>query len=506
MKLRFREIPALPRLGWVAVVRTSEEFVDLVHGSRVECRDAWFVEGVWDADFEQGNFGANEHFFGSGARVDGSALLASASTSLTDRLLYCRLPDATLISNSLVLLLAAIDGRLGLEHDYFGACHASMSGIFHYPREFPVESPRVGAIHQLIHGNLRVGPDGISESVRTRRHRIDSFDDYISKLTDVIRGITSNAASPYRRFSLAGITTLSTGYDSPAVSALVREFGVDTCFTTAPANRKEAKVMENGVPLARSLGYEPLLLQLPSRDTDGDDELFFLAPTFDGSELVFHTLARYVSELRGGALLWTGYHGDKVWDFHTDSAYLADDILRGDTSGLNLSEIRLEAGFINVAVPFIHARSIGDLVEIARGEEMSPWRLGNDYDRPIPRRIVESAGGNRRLFGRRKRVVMRYRNFPHSASLREEFLRFLRESTPYGRVHVSKQEWLSKADYLLHRLGGTRLIGALERKSLKQRFVPRHADLQQLMFKWAVERLVVRYRPLLAHLLSERLA
>src|SRR2546427_8786426 len=37
----------------------------------------------------------------------------------------------------------------------------------------------------------------------------------------------------------------------------------------------------------------------------------------------------------------------------------------------------------------------------------APWRLGSDYDRPIPRRILEEAGIPRRLFGNRKKAVVR---------------------------------------------------------------------------------------------------
>ena len=36
---------------------------------------------------------------------------------------------------------------------------------------------------------------------------------------------------------------------------------------------------------------------------------------------------------------------------------------------------------------------------LACSDEMAPWSLGNDYDRPIPRRIVEEAGIPRALFG-----------------------------------------------------------------------------------------------------------
>ena len=36
---------------------------------------------------------------------------------------------------------------------------------------------------------------------------------------------------------------------------------------------------------------------------------------------------------------------------------------------------------------------------------MRPWCVGGAYDRPIPRRIVESAGVERAAFGQTKRAV-----------------------------------------------------------------------------------------------------
>jgi hypothetical protein len=43
-------------------------------------------------------------------------------------------------------------------------------------------------------------------------------------------------------------------------------------------------------------------------------------------------------------------------------------------------------------------------------EKMSPWRLGNDYDRPIAHRIAEELGHvPRHLFGQRKLAPLRCR-------------------------------------------------------------------------------------------------
>jgi hypothetical protein len=362
----------------------------------------------------------------------------------------------------------------------------------------PIEHTKHAAVRQLIHGNLEIAAGGNAEKVRTRRHHLRSYSDYVSLLRRTLARVRENSLSAGRRGPVEAVTTLSTGYDSAAVSCLAREQGVEVCFTTRPAESEKERKLEDGTALATALGFEPKFLTQPDDSPESERyEPYFLAGTFDGSELIFEKLARFASACAGGAMAWTGYHGGKVWDVHVKEKYQKDDILRGDTSGLNLSEIRLESGFVNVAVPFLYARNIEQLAQIGASDEMRSWRLNNDYDRPIPRRIVESAGVDRGLFGWGKRAVMRYDDLPNNRRLRAEFVEFLREKAPLGPWQATAQEWSSKADYLLDRMRGSARIARFvpEMKTgFKRRFIPAHADLQQLMFKWAVERLTSRYR------------
>lgn len=50
-------------------------------------------------------------------------------------------------------------------------------------------------------------------------------------------------------------------------------------------------------------------------------------------------------------------------------------------------------------------RRAGRLLAISKSEEMAPWSLFTDYDRPIARRIVEEAGVPRAWFGQAKKMV-----------------------------------------------------------------------------------------------------
>ena len=82
--------------------------------------------------------------------------------------------------------------------------------------------------------------------------------------------------------------------------------------------------------------------------------------------------------------------------------FLDSAIRRGDLGGHGMGELRLALGFVQLPLPFMGARQKADIVRITESSEMDPWRLGNAYDRPIPRRIAEEAGVPRHLFGQSK--------------------------------------------------------------------------------------------------------
>ena len=98
---------ALPKLAWLTEVATDARVVTVHHGSAVETRPHWFVEGTWDGRFEAGDFHRAENLFGSGMRVDGSTLTFCASVALVDRLFHVAWNDRLLVSNSLIQLLAS---------------------------------------------------------------------------------------------------------------------------------------------------------------------------------------------------------------------------------------------------------------------------------------------------------------------------------------------------------------------------------------------------------------
>ena len=234
---------------------------------------------------------------------------------------------------------------------------------------------------------------------------------------------------------------------------------------------------------------------------NADDELYFYAVDPQKTELVFYAMAAHIAQQCPAAVVFTGYHGDKMWDSSLEAKYLGGQIIRGDISGLRLSEVRLKSGFIHAAVPFIFARSVASISKITESPDMEPWRLRNAYDRPIPRRIGESSGVDRQLFGTRKKMVSTTQALPSNAQLRQRFFDYLEMNyrVKPGLVHLSLT--LGRATYLFLRAASN--VAPVKRSKramawIRARFKLlerkpifwKHLDLQSLLFLWSTDTLV----------------
>ena len=160
---------------------------------------------------------------------------------------------------------------------------------------------------------------------------------------------------------------------------------------------------DSGVPVADALGIDPIVIERERWRSEpqlpGGTEVPFLAAGGGSGLIGFHGAQKHLM----GAALVTGFYGDSIWN--PDWSKLGPDVVRKDASGLGFCEYRLHAGFVNCAPAFWAARQVSEVVGISRSEEMSPWKLGSGYERPIPRRIAEEAGVPRDAFGTTKRAV-----------------------------------------------------------------------------------------------------
>lgn len=491
----FTLVPELPKLAWLATLDLPGMRLEVLHGAAVEIGDDWIVEGVWDGEFAEGGFHRTAHFFGSGIRIDGEAVHFVPSCALVDRLLYVEEEGCLTVSNSLPLILARLGAELDPAHDYRLEAEAIKRGIRDYAREFRVRHPRLSSIIQLFHDRLVV-TRGRGEVVPAPESpRPESFDHYRELLRGVLARIRENYTAPERAHRVSTFTTISSGYDSPAVTALTCEIGVRESFTShrsrsvIPALISRRAAIDDGSEIARVLGVQVHRLDT-RRSRMSEDEMYFAAPSAEDPELVFHSMARHIEERCEVAVVFTGYNGGMVWDVDLRSTYLSDQIKRKDTAGLSLSEIRLKSGFINAPIPFLFARRVPDLVEISRDPEMEPWRLHKAYDRPIPRRILEEAGVPRQVFGMRKKSVVQAYNYPIHPGLRQRFFYHLRERFGWSPAFVYVYDRANRWVYplaLAAKVVRERLDGRKHR--MRRINVWREVDLAYQMHLWALQSL-----------------
>lgn len=477
----------LPRLGWIVNIDIEKKQILARHGKFVECREEWMVEGLWDQPFNEGNFHNTEVFFGSGMRVVGDSIHFITSSALTDRIVWCKDKETILFSNSLVLLLAYTGAKLDDEHDYRRETLSIIhDGVHRYDRRFRIKHPRIECFYQVFYENIVLEKGEVKFAFKPKSiARVDTYGAYYDLLNNKVKKLTDNYQSKDRRFPIKPYTTISAGYDSAAVSCIVKNHGVQDCFTGSPLNRLFLpSKKEPGIEIGRRLGFSVRELD-SSRKSIPKDELYFLAsnyPKFSNSvwlEISLHSMVKEIERQNRPAVVFFGYSGENMWDFNMEKKYQTNDLKTGSPiSGLNLTEIRLVTGFFNAALPYIYARGRLDVLEISRSKEMQKWKLNTAYDRPIPRRIVESAGIERSMFGMKKMHITTTYVWPFNKDNRINFLSYLNNKKQLSKWYV--HAFYFQKRILLNKFGINKIFG-------------HDIDLYDLMRKWATEVLTVKY-------------
>jgi len=418
MELRYECCDSWPRLAWIARLEPGSGSVRIRHGVGVEARTGWFCEAAWDGAFGEGGFDHTDVVTGSGGRVREDTLMLVSSGSTVDRLQVIRGGGRILVSNSLPCLLSEAGAELDPTFGRYQALlYSLVRGIDAYERTLPLAQ---GAAELVYFDNLRWDGTSLARVPKPNGdRRFHAFEDYTGFLRGSLERIARNMSDEQRHTQYRFLGTLSSGYDSSAVTALAREVGLDEviCF-------EQASGRDKGAELAGFLGVRPLRLDVDAWRRNGTSETPFIAGDVFGEEVHYGGIHEHLQ----GRVLLTGYHGDKVWD--RDTPYLAPTFVRGDVSGLALTEYRLHAGFLNCPVPFWGARRLDDINRISKSPDLKKWDIGGDYTRPICRRIVEEAGVPRTAFGQQKSFASQWLGMGEvdlTPAATEEFRRYLGE-------------------------------------------------------------------------------
>jgi hypothetical protein len=499
----------LPRLAWGARVNFGDGSVVVRHGPWVETGAGMAVEGAWSADFCRGEFAEALTFTGTGLSLspDGTLRLAAPSHTL-QALFTLRRGDVLFCANSLAFLLTLSGTALDLSYRFYYEDLASiMDGLRKYVRRVPVAD---GYAEVHYHCNLVLQCDGhIRREAKRAPGRLRDFATYRAFLQDQLCRVVHNARDSRRRVTYEPLTTISSGYDSPACAVLAKATGCTRAVSFTKARQGFMDRHDSGSHIGERLGlYVTEVDPETYRERSDFPEAEFIATGMPGDDVFFAGTEALLCR----TLLFTGYHGDKVWGRYT--ADVGPDIVRGDPSGGSLSEFRLRVGFLNLPAPFIGCVRHEDIHSISNSEEMTPWRVpGTDYDRPIPRRIVETAGVPRALFGQQKKAAaIPYQTLPTTprppieavlgpASM-NDFRRATKDlplfPTRIARAHFALLRLLYRAHMRVTRSGTlTRLCRRCGLAIPSAEWVPnryaRPRSEHALVFHWAFERVRSRY-------------
>ncbi len=438
MQLRALANPSLPKLAWVAEVDRTSGIVTLQHGPLVEVRPNFFIEGVWNGPFQNGDFGESDCVFGTGGILGDESIRFVTSASTTDYLYYDEDGAQVTVANSLPLLLAYIRDALDPRcPDYARICESIVDGIDAYRRDIPTKG---GTVRRQMYRNLDVSRDTISESEKRMPPRFERFEEYRDYLRDNYALIAANARDAARTESLAILSTQSKGYDSTAVNAIASAYGIDKVFTVSKAksryfmahNEEGELPDDDGGEICESLGLTCIRLNRHAFTKEFDQEDLYYCAVNRSHDADLKDISKHISK---ASILLTGTLGEMwypkesfVKSLGEQALSLDSELRRVDLSGHGMSELRLVVGFIQLPLPFIGARRRQDIVTITESSDMEPWRLRRTYDRPIPRRIAEEAGVPRDMFGQSKMgagVIFAQPSIPYGKALRREFFDYL---------------------------------------------------------------------------------
>ncbi len=402
MKFKYVEKSKLPPLAWCAFLNKSDD-VMVLHGPSVECKEDFFVAGVWDGDFEEGGFDL-AHFAcctgGSVNKTKRGGVKFSTPNHLQDKLLSIIVGDTLYVSNSLPLLLVVSGCELDVNYPHYeeDLCN-SIFGLRKAKRTTKLRNDKTINIHLCC--NVEVDKSLIIvEERKCSGLTFANYQEYHEKTLAVLKDLKLNATDEKRKTQYGMVSTISKGYDAPAASALVHDVGCNKVITF---NRPAKYAPDCGTEIARMLGFHDII--------EGDGNLYLkndeqieaeaCATGEIGTAIAF---AAFGNEFQD-CLFFMGTRGDSL--FERLHGNVNDDYDFSDGNGYTQSnssftESALKTNSIIVHIPLIGGDRWSDLARISNSAEMKAFSIADEYDRPVSRRILEEKGIPREAFGSKK--------------------------------------------------------------------------------------------------------
>jgi len=439
VKIEFQKKSSWPKLAWVCVVEQGSETARVFHGPMVETAEKWAVEGVWDGPFAAGEFDKTDLVFGSGVRLRPEGLYFISSATGMDRLWHAHVDNTYYISNTLPGLLKVAD--LSLLHDYplysEDIVSVQRKGLDSYVDSIPSDGAN---IHLIYYDNLLYTEKGLAKSKKPKK--VPDFADYTAYKTYMEQAaiaIGGNAGANQRTFPIDMLVGLSTGYDSVATAVVAKFAG---CRKAASIENASSfwRGSDSGEKIAAYLGLDCNLCRHDSKQYRHETAVWAGTGRPGGRNL---TVLEFPKPL---CLFFSGGYGDVVWDINVGAVHE----IKGGANEM-MGEFRLIEGVFNCVVPWWGIQNVNQIKAVGLLDEMKPWTLHNDYDRPVARRLIEEAGVPRGLFAQRKKDTSSNSPlwWPSTSSSRRSLNRYL-ESIQAPGASAGKVGIYSIASFILN--------------------------------------------------------
>jgi len=418
MKLTTKLIEKLPPLVWIAECKNSTSEIMVFHGHRVETGKTYCVAAVWDDDFTAADFDKTDIIAGTGIRIRKNKVIFVTPGNTLDRIVYYNLKNGLLVSNSLPAIFAFADIEPLKEYDYQKNFETIIKGLHKFSGILPTSKNNVFLTYfnnLCYDGNTLVQiqkPDCAPH--------FHSFDEYNRYLFKTASRVAENARDSNRKTIIEIVSTCSSGYDSSLATVIGKHMGSKKVLSIANA-RSLFKRPDSGEKVAAALGLPCELKN--SKQKNYKNEVAIWVSMGDALDLHL-TVFDFPKPL---SLMLTAFHGDMMWE--RTPFDLTEFLHRHDPSGASFNEWGLHEGVIHMSIGFWAIRRGNEIQHISTLDEMKQWTLFNNYDRPIPRRIIEGAGVHRGDFAYEKRVAAIASDWlpnpwPYSKNLRFEFKQF----------------------------------------------------------------------------------
>jgi hypothetical protein len=412
----------LPKLVWLAECRNGKNEVVVYHGNYVEAGNDFCVSATWNGDFKLGDFDKTDIIAGTGIRLRNEKIIFVSPANTLDRVVYVETESGFVVSNSLPALFSFSELEPKQYYDYQKDFETITTGLRKYKKTIPTTTKEVFLVY---FNNLQYDGKSLTEIPKEDLvPHFSTFADYNNFLFTTASKVSANAHDPARKTIIDITSTCSSGYDSSLATVLGKHMGSKKVLSIANAQSR-LKRSDSGENVAATLKL-PCEIKSSFQKNYKNEEAIWVSM---GDALDLHfTVFDFPQPL---SLMLTAFHGDMLWE--RTPFNLSEFLHRHDPSGASFSEWALHTGVIHMSIGFWAIRRGEEIQKLSLLEEMKPWTLYNNYDRPIPRRIIEEAGVKRGDFALAKRVAAIASDWlpnpwPYSENIRDEFKEFAKSN------------------------------------------------------------------------------